>query len=181
MANQEEHEYEPIAIPAGNNIRPTGFEFTITGGNVYDFFETKSQEYLQEAYRNILAIARRRPNETADDLKFRRSQFNFNKRKVKRFWSYITRNYRMREINEPNFWNLMIHAFVSEWYREFMEDYFGLPRRTKFGKRNPILVALDYQCYAEETKVEQLREQNFLEDLWEAQGIPYLNSIKLEV
>lgn len=181
MADQQEQTYEPLAVPV-KNMAP--FRFEISEGDVIDFFEVKSKEYLNEAYGNILTLAKKpEQEETVDDFKFRRKQFNYNKRKVKDFWYFITCNWSMHEIKQNNFWEGIDHAFISSWYQRYLDYYFGVSYCTSQGKRNPILVAIESDIYLKDNsdeKIQKLKENNFLEDLWDAQGIPYLYSIHLE-
>ena len=179
MADQQEQTYQPLPI-----LRPScPFRIEITEGSAFDFFEQKSKEYLHQYYVAIYDAAKKPENESEDSCKYRRVRFNNNKRKVKEFWSYITRNYSMREMKQEDFWDQKLYIFVDIWYQKYFPLYFGYDHISDLGRLNPVYKCIRNMIFAnsqEEEKGKKLIQDKFLEELWDAQGIPYLNSIKFE-
>ena len=179
MANQEEETYEPLPIQ-----RPKwSFRIEITEGSAFDFFEQKSKEYLHDQYVGLLFFARKTECKSEAYNKGRYKQFLYKKNNIKKFWSHITLNYSMREIKQDDFWDEKLYTFIDIWYQKYFPLYFGYDHMTNLGRLNPVYECIRNMIFAnsqEEKKGQKLINDKFLEELWNDQGIPYLNSIKFE-
>lgn len=172
--------YTPAVSYAANNPSipfVMKINFVYEDGRVFRYFCFKLEDELNN-YWDILKECQNPPEnkeETKEETTYRHKRFNNYKKSIRNLWDeLLLDNLTLEDIAQnPERLNESIHLFCRDWYqREFLPKDYSL--------RKAFRVDLDRAIYLsdKETKVvEELRDDDWLFELWEERGIPKLSGV----